>query len=113
MITAYENLTGRRIDTSSLTAREKRIVSELLLLASRSPDWEVFSDQWQRLVSPIVLRFPGPERTKHPLYKIAQDLEMRLGIAQGVVAPPDYRDYIFDRIESKFGSRYRFCQETG
>jgi transcriptional regulator with XRE-family HTH domain len=37
---------------------------------------------------------------------------MRLGIAQGMVAEPDYRDYLIDQIEERFGSRYRFCKET-
>ena len=30
-----------------------------------------------------------------------------------MVAEPDYRDYLIDQIEEKFGSRYRFCKETG
>jgi hypothetical protein len=28
------------------------------------------------------------------------------------VAPPDYRDYLADLIEERYGSRYRFCKET-
>jgi transcriptional regulator with XRE-family HTH domain len=40
-------------------------------------------------------------------------MEARLGIAQGKVAPPDYRDYLADLIEEKYGSRYKFCKETG
>jgi len=27
---------------------------------------------------------------------------------QGKVAPPDYRDYLADLIEEKYGSRYKF-----
>ena len=34
---------------------------------------------------------------------------MRLGIIGDDVGPPDYRDFIFDRIDEKYGSRYRFC----
>lgn len=45
--------------------------------------------------------------------RICQDLEARLGIAQGKVAPPDYRDYLADLIEERYGSRYRFCKATG
>lgn len=41
------------------------------------------------------------------------DLEARLGIAQGKVAAPDYRDYLADLIEERFGSRYKFCEATG
>ncbi len=43
-------------------------------------------------------------------YRICQDLEARLGIAQGKVAA---RDYLADLIEDRSGSRYRFCKETG
>jgi transcriptional regulator with XRE-family HTH domain len=27
--------------------------------------------------------------------------------------PPDYRDYLADLIEEKYGSRYKFCKATG
>jgi hypothetical protein len=47
------------------------------------------------------------------VYRICKDLEARLGIAEGKVAPPDYRDYLADLIEERYGSRYRFCQESG
>jgi transcriptional regulator with XRE-family HTH domain len=46
-------------------------------------------------------------------YRICQDLEARLGIAQGKVAAPDYRDYLADLIDERHGSRYRFCEATG
>lgn len=29
------------------------------------------------------------------------------------MAAPDYRDYLADLIEARYGSRYRFCKETG
>jgi transcriptional regulator with XRE-family HTH domain len=112
MTNSYETLTGRQLDTASFGSRETKVFSELLDCFAASPDWDGFSDEWQKIVSPVLAAVPAAQRTKHPLYLIAQDLEMRLGIAQGQVAPPDYRDYIMDRIEVKFGSRYKFCQET-
>ena len=45
--------------------------------------------------------------------RVCQDLEARLGIAQRKVAPPDYRDYLADLIEERFGSRYKFCEAAG
>ena len=45
--------------------------------------------------------------------RVCQDLEARLGIAQRKVAAPDYRDYLADLIEERFGSRYKFCEATG
>lgn len=108
----YETLTGRHLETARFTPKEKRALSELLEKHAESPEWANFSDAWQKVLGPLLETVPRAERTKHPLYVIAQDLEMRLGIAQGQVAAPDYRDFIVDRIEERFGSRYRFCQET-
>ena len=51
--------------------------------------------------------------TKSPVYRICQDLEARLGIHQGSVSPPDYRDFLADLIDVRFGSRQEFCQATG
>jgi hypothetical protein len=51
--------------------------------------------------------------TKSPLYRICQDIEARLGIDQGKVSPPDYRDCLADLIAARFGSRQEFCQATG
>lgn len=51
--------------------------------------------------------------TSSTLWRICQDLELRLGTRQGKVAFPDYRDFLLDIIESRYGSRYRFCKETG
>ena len=48
-----------------------------------------------------------------PLFRICDDLEARIGIAQGKASPPDYRHYLVDFIDERYGSRYRFCKETG
>src|ERR1700730_12586483 len=48
-----------------------------------------------------------------PVYRICQDLEAGLGIQQGSVSPPDYRDFLADLIHGQFGSRQEFCQATG
>lgn len=109
----YETLTGRRIDLKKVSAKERRIFALLMAEYVKGADWEVFSDQWQAAVAPILAHVEKEERVQCPVYLIGQDMEMRLGIAQGKVAPPDYRDFIVDRIRDKFGSRYRFCKETG
>jgi hypothetical protein len=46
------------------------------------------------------------------VYRICQDLEARLGISQGKVSPPDYRDFLVDLIDAHFGSRQEFCEST-
>lgn len=109
----YKTITGRRIDLSALSSQEKEILAQLLDEHGQNPDWDKYSNFWQSLLRPVLVKIRASERTRHPLYKVAQDLEMRLGVAQGAVAEPDYRDYLVDRIEEKYGSRYRFCKETG
>lgn len=109
----YETLTGRLVDTSRLLPRERVALAELQTEYGSSPRSDAFAASWTRRVFPFLSRLSNEKRAKHPLYVIAQDLELRLGIAQGTVAPPDYRDYLVDRIEERFGSRYKFCQATG
>jgi hypothetical protein len=113
MKSRYETLTGRVVDTGRLAARERGALAELQEAYAASPPSDAFAAMWTRKVFPLLSRLAANERPTHPLYVIAQDLELRLGVAQGAVAPPDYRDYIVDRIEERYGSRYRFCQETG
>lgn len=47
------------------------------------------------------------------LYRVGQDLELRLGVLSGEVAAPDYRDSLADLIAERFRSRYAFCKATG
>ncbi len=52
-------------------------------------------------------------RSRAPAPKRAVQVFGGLVIAQGKLAAPDYRDYLADLIEARYGSRYRFCKETG
>ncbi|MBX3466154.1 MAG: hypothetical protein KF878_04545 [Planctomycetes bacterium] len=113
MKSRYETLTGRLVDISGLTPRERSALSALQAEFASNPASDAFAATWTRKVFPLLSRLPAEQRPSHPLYLVAQDLELRLGVAQGTVAPPDYRDYLVDRIEERFGSRYKFCQATG
>lgn len=57
----------------------------------------------------------GKRKIEHEsaLFKICDDLEARLGIAQGKASPPDYRHHLVALIEERYGSRYKFCKDTG
>ena len=113
MMNHYETLTGRRVPVEKFSRKERQVFLRLIEEYERSPKWGRFSSVWQRLIAEALPKHSAKERRENALYKIGQDLELRLGIAQGAVAPPDYRDYIVDAIEEKFHSRYRFCKETG
>lgn len=108
----YETLAGRRFSLAELTAEERAFLDELLALYRARPEWSEFAREWVRRGR------AGPWRGRRvpvgsPLYRICQDLEARLGVAEGRVAPPDYRDQLASLIEERFGSRYAFCQATG
>jgi hypothetical protein len=109
----YRKITGRAIDTDGLSPRQKDLLSTIFEEYRKRPDWGRFSSFWINLIREELDALKPDDGTNHPLYLIAQDLEMRLGISQGAVAEPDYRDYLYDRIKEKFGSRYRFSKETG
>jgi len=108
MTPIYRTITGRRFGLDKLSVAERRFLRELAALCGKKKlHWTPFAARWSRLFDELGLRETSP------VYRIAQDLEARIGIAEGKVAPPDYRDCLADLIEERFGSRYRFCKKTG
>lgn len=103
----YETITGRRVLLSELSREESRFLRAVRTRFAARPGWSAFATWWTR-----ELGRAGLEKESRA-YRICQDLEARLGIAEGKVAPPDYRDYLADLIEERYGSRYRFCKERG
>lgn len=103
----FQTITGRKLQLGELDERERNFLSSVQGRYESEPEWSAFAAWW---VAELERSGLGPESV---LYRVCQDLEARLGIAQGKVAPPDYRDYLADLIEERFGSRYRFCKETG
>ena len=103
---AFQTITGRRIALSKLSKAEK-----ILTLVGRKyktePRVDALLPQWY---GEFVRSGLG---AASPAIRICQDLEARLGIEQGKVSPPDYRDYLADLIDSQFGSRQEFCKRTG
>lgn len=103
----YLTLTGRRIDLSNLTPEERRCLAVVLEKYRSHPDWTRFAAWWTKELA----KFGVPHDSA--LFKACDDLEARLGITQGKASPPDYRHCLLALIEERFGSRYRFCKETG
>lgn len=103
----YRTITGRRLELGGLTADERKLLIAIEKKFRARPDWTEFAAWW-------VSRF---RRAQLPatsvVRRVCQDLEARLGIAQRKLAAPDYRDYLADLIEERFGSRYKFCEATG
>ncbi len=104
---AYKTITGRSLPLDQLSAEERRFLELVRSEYETRPEWTAFESFWIREFESS--RLP----MESIVHRICNDLEARLGIAQGKVAPPDYRDYLADLIEERYGSRYRFCKETG
>lgn len=92
---------------TKLSRTEKRFLAAVGRKYKSGAEWTCFSAWWNAEFAKAVLRVTSPA------YRICQDLEARLGIAQGTVSPPDYRDYLADLIDAQFGSRQEFCKRTG
>ncbi len=103
----YHTITGGAIDLSRLSDEERSFLGDVARMYERKPEWSEFAAWW----------FPKFQASGLPetsiVERVCSDLESRLGIAQGNVATPDYRDYLFELIEERYGSHNRFCQETG
>lgn len=104
---AFRTITGRTLDLTALREDERRFMGAVRRKYEERPEWSEFAAWWVQEFRRTAL---GESSVT---YRLCQDLEARLGIAQGKVAPPDYRDSLADLIEERFGSRYRFCKETG
>lgn len=112
MTNTYRAITGRKYDLEALSVEERDFLRDVMVLYREKPSWAVFSRRWAELGRKTIWK--GKKLpVGMPLYRICQDLAARLGIAEGRVAPPDYRDRIADLIESRFRSRYEFCKKTG
>lgn len=103
----YRTLTGRTVVLEMLSGEERAFLMVVVERYRKWSDWTEFAAWWMSEASKW-----GFVR-ESPVFRICDDLEARLGIAQGKVAPPDYRHCILALIEERDGSRGKFCQETG
>ncbi|MCI0462693.1 MAG: hypothetical protein L0Z62_37565 [Gemmataceae bacterium] len=102
----YQTITGGRISLSNLTDAEHNFLTKIAKKYSSRQDWTRFAAWWNAEFNAAGLT------TSSVVYRICQDLEARLGIDQGKVSPPDYRDFLVELIDTQFGSRQAFCRAT-
>jgi hypothetical protein len=103
----YRTITGREISLLELSPAERKLLARVREKYETAPTWIGFASWWLEEFQHSGLPITSVA------YRISDDLEARLGIAEGRVAQPDYRDYLLDLIEEKYGSRYEFCKQTG
>mgnify|MGYP001600009554 CR=1 FL=1 len=103
----YQTITGRRILLAKLSMPEKALLARVQQKYNARLEWTRFAAWWNAEFNQSGLSAASP------VHRICQDLEARLGIQQGSVSPPDYRDFLADLIDGRFESRLEFCRATG
>jgi hypothetical protein len=111
----YVDLDDNRIALADLDADERRLVAQLRRRARANPDWDAFDNYWMLAVTEFydARGLSRKQSRQTAAFRIAQDLSSRLGLAQGAIAPDDYRDQLEELIREHFPSRRAFCQATG
>ncbi|HVC99104.1 MAG TPA: hypothetical protein VND64_35905, partial [Pirellulales bacterium] len=111
----YLDFDGIAISLEGLDAEERRLLGRLERRARTHPDWCDFDNYWM----PAVVEFyharglSRRQTIQTSIYRIAQDLSARLGIAQRMVRAPDYLDQLEDLVLNQFPSRRAFCKASG
>ncbi|HEY3243162.1 MAG TPA: helix-turn-helix domain-containing protein [Phycisphaerae bacterium] len=112
---SYETIHGKRVPLDQLDAEEQRTFDRLYRYALGNPDWNEFCNRlWREVQKCYLPRGLSPRQiTRRLLYQVAQDMESRLGIAQGRVRESEYRDELASLIQQAGLTRYRLSQRTG
>jgi hypothetical protein len=103
----YQTITGGQIPLSGLSENEYGFLEIVAKKYGPKQDWTRFAAWWNGKFNASGLP------TTSVVYRVCQDLEARLGINQGKVSPPDYRDSLAELIDAGFSSRVEFCRATG
>src|SRR5207247_4226493 len=79
------------------------------------PDWCDFDNyRWRAIAEFYDARgVPRKVSRESVVYRVAQDLSSRLGLAGGLIRPDDYQGELEELIREKFPSRRAFCEATG
>jgi len=88
--TTYTTLDGKVLDLTGLTDEERDHLVHSYTAYRSGMAWDQFSHLVVGTENPLLRATGGvvtPEISRHPLYQAVRDLEDRLGIQQGEVAP--------------------------
>lgn len=111
----YIDVRGREWSLAGLDGEERTLVADLQERARTYPDWNDFDNYWTRKITAFYDQrgVPRSQTVRCTVFKIAQDLSGRIGIAAGYIRPSDYRDELDDLIRNRFSTRQEFCDATG
>ncbi len=111
----YVDMDGNEIALDALDAGERQLAARLRRRAHTHPDWCDFDNYSMR----VILEFYDARKVsrkavvRSPVWRIAQDLSGRLGIASGLVRPSDCLGDLEDLIREHFPTERAFCEATG
>lgn len=111
----YMDFRGNPISLAYLDDEERKLIDRLKRRSHTHRDWNDFENYWTKRVAELYDKrgVPRKESCKTAVYKIAQDLGSRIGIEQGMIRAPDYRDELDALIREKFKTHREFCKATG
>jgi hypothetical protein len=111
----YVTLRGQEIPLSGLDREERRLLARLRRRAGTQPSWTDFGNFWTQEVASFydARGVPRAQSRCGAVYRVAQDLCSRLGVAAGLVRAPEYRGDLEELIRLKFRTRRAFCDATG
>ena len=112
MANTYTTLLDESYSLQHLPKRDQAIALQLIERAKANPDWNEFSNWAREACQPAFAELAPKQIPESPLYRIAQDLEMRLGVKQGKARLPDYRDKLEYLIRKTYPSIAAFCREV-
>src|SRR5262249_41063712 len=115
MSRVYLDLDGNAIPVDGLDTEERRLLARLQRRARTHPDWCAFDNYWMAAVAGLYDQCGVSRKQiiRMPLYRIAQDLGVRLGIGQGMIQPATELDQLEDVVLNQFPSRRAFCKASG
>jgi hypothetical protein len=87
----YVDLDGREHCLEHLDAEERKLLAGIRRRARTNPDWDAFDNYWTTAVPALyeARGLPRKRVTGTLLWRIAQDLSSRIGIAAGLVLLDD------------------------
>jgi hypothetical protein len=113
--TQHIDLRGRVYALSGLDEQERDLLAKLKAFANTKPQWHEYQNRWMAEVGQFYEQrgLTRQQIIETPVYRVAQDLGSRLGIAQGKMRQSDYRDELEQLILTRFKTRREFCEATG
>jgi hypothetical protein len=114
-VSVYVDLDGREICLGHLDAEERKLLARLRRRAESHPDWCDFDNYRFRVITEFydARRVPRKLSRQSVVYRVAQDLSSRLGMAQGLIRPDDYLGDLEELARRKFPSQRAFCDAGG